>query len=223
MQPAFIVLFIITALAALLIQYEIKRRRQQAFAALAAKLGLSYAPSDQWGLDRLPFALFQKGDRRRAENVVWGTHNGNDIKAFDYWYAVRHYNGKTTSTTYYRFSCVVCGLPVVAPYTAIGPETILTRLADMVGLHDIDFESGEFNDQMQVKSTDRKFASYLIDARMMQWLLATKGWNFELSGSTLLCYVGKVAPPLYEQIINAAEGFLQTIPRVVVETYGARR
>ena len=38
--------------------------------------------------------------------------------------------------------------------------------------HDIQFESEEFNRDFTVHCEEPKFANDLIDARMMQWLLA---------------------------------------------------
>lgn len=219
----FILLAVAVALGAFYVSYQMKLARQRAFAAVAARLGLRYSPDDAFNLDSLPFDLFGKGDGRACENVMFGTWQGNDVKTFDYWYRVRNFNGKTTSTTYYRFSCALVALSFDAPQTTIGPESILTRAADLVGIHDIEFESKEFNDKTLVRSADRKFASYLIDARMMQWLLDVSGWHFELYGPMLLCYEHKVGPDDYPQILAAACEFVAHIPRVVHETYGSVR
>ena len=43
---------------------------------------------------------------------------------------------------------------------------------DAVGLGDQDLESERFNRAFDVRASDRRFASALLDARMMEWLLA---------------------------------------------------
>ncbi len=48
---------------------------------------------------------------------------------------------------------------------------MLTRLAAHLGLHDIEFESDDFNRRFNVTCSDRKFANDLVDSRMNQWLL----------------------------------------------------
>ena len=52
-----------------------------------------------------------------------------------------------------------------------------------LGMHDIEFEFEAFNKAFNVKSQDRKFANDMIDARMMQWLMARgRRIPFELVG-----------------------------------------
>ena len=73
-----------------------------------------------------------------------------------------------------------CALPISL---TIDREGFFTRLADAIGLDDIEFELQEFNDAFNVKAKDRKFANDLIDQRMMRFLLTTdaafriSGWN----------------------------------------------
>lgn len=223
-QGGIVLLFIVAAIGILYVAWYIRDRRRKAFAALATSLGLQYSPDDPFGLEDLPFALMDQGDGRGCENVLHGTWNQLDLKTFDYWYYERHTNSKgVSSRTYYRFSCAVIPLAFASPHTTIEPETLLTRLADHLGFRDIDFESEEFNRLMQVKSADKRFANYLVDARMMQWLLATRGWQFELSDRYLLCYERKVAPDQYLKLLAALKCFYDQIPRVVYETFGGTR
>ncbi|TML80361.1 MAG: hypothetical protein E6G04_03115 [Actinobacteria bacterium] len=64
-----------------------------------------------------------------------------------------------------------------------------------------------------------QFATYLVDARMMQWLLDNKGWHFELCGRWVLAYGGRTKPKLIWGVIEAAREFHQHIPKVIDETY----
>ncbi len=72
---------------------------------------------------------------------------------------------------------------------------------------------------MKVKSAEPKFATYLVDPQMMEWLLANKGWQFELSDRSVLTYCKRVKPPAIATVIAAAQGFHKHIPRVVDETF----
>ena len=84
-------------------------------------------------------------------------------------------------------------MPRAAPHDR--PENLLTRLADHLALHDIQFESEAFNAAFNVKSEDRKLANDLIDARMQAWLLAHgEGFSFEVAGERLLCSCRKIDP-----------------------------
>ena len=211
-------------IAVIVIGYQARKRLIQQWQQLATSLGFQYATDDPFGLVNLPFHLFNEGDGQGTENVIWGTSDGIDIKAFDFWYYTESTTTSTTGTMstsrdYSRFSCVLVPAPVFCPKTTIGPEGFMSRLGHALGFHDIDFESEEFNRAMKVKSADPKFANYLIDARMMQWLLERKGWQFELSGTDILTYCDRVKPLEIPKVIAAAKGFHDHIPKVVEDTY----
>jgi len=162
----------------------------------------------------------RRGDGRGCENVVWGTKDGLDVKAFEFWDYDQTIDTQGHSRRSYEyFSCAVVPAPVFCPHTTLGPESFMSRIGRALGFHDIDFESEDFNRNMKVKSAEPKFANYLVDARMMQWLLENKGWEFELSGQSLLAYCKKVKPPEIVNVIAAVEGFHQHIPKVIEDTY----
>src|SRR5436853_481423 len=93
--------------------------------------------------------------------------------------------------------------------------------ARQLGLHDIEFESDEFNRAFQVKCPDPKFANDVIDSRMMQWLLtARERWAFELSESYLLCYAKRMKPLELTPLFGGLKGFVEHIPRVAWSLYG---
>ena len=86
---------------------------------------------------------------------------------------------------------------------------MLTRLADALSFHDIQFESEDFNRMFNVKSPDKKFANDFIDARMMQFLLQTgKGTAFEVMGDRLLCFRRKLAPMEIVTLLGLSKAFL---------------
>lgn len=221
MGPALLIgLAVVAIVLAAVIGYQVQKRRIKLWQQTAARLGFQYSRQDQLDLLSLPFNLFERGDGRGCENVIWGTKDGVDEKAFEYWFYDTTTNAQGhSSRSYSYFSCALLPAPVVCPHTTIGPEGFFSRIGRALGFHDIDFESEDFNRNMKVKSAEPKFANYLIDARMMQWLLENKGWQFELSGQQILTYCKRVKPPEIVGVISAAEGFHKQIPNVIEDTY----
>jgi hypothetical protein len=195
--------------------------RQREMAAQAAKLGLQFVVDDPFDLSGLAFALFRRGDGRGCENVLWGVWEGLDLRVCDYWYYEESTDAEGHRTrSYHRFSCAIAALPLRCPPLTIGGESIFTRIADHIGFRDIEFESEEFNRAFNVKCSEPKFATDLIDARMMQWLLyAGKHWTFETSGSLLLCATKRLDPEELPRLAECIKAFSEHVPRVVHELY----
>lgn len=192
---------------------------------VAAKLGLTYERDDPYDTTNLPFALFSKGDRRSAENVLHGTIGGMQVRLFDYEYYVTHHNPKgpdTTST--YRFSCALGWFDADCPHLTLDREGLMTRLADKLGFRDIEFESEEFNRAWQVASEDRRFASAFVDAGMMAWLLDEGDIAaYEVIGPLLLCSTDRLKPPEYENLFEVLRRFRSHVPDVVSSLYPRTR
>jgi hypothetical protein len=219
--PLILVGFMALAIAVAVFSYLAKKKRREGFAFVATQLGLEYWPTDPFDLLSEPFALFRKGDGRGVENVIAGTYQSIDVKAFDYWY----YEESTDSEgrarkTYSRFDCAVVPIDAACSPLTIENENVLTRLADALSFHDIEFESEDFNRTFNVKSPDEKFANDLVDARMMQWLLQNgKGTAFEIMSDRLMCYRRKLSPMEIVTLLGLSKAFLDHIPRVVSSLY----
>jgi hypothetical protein len=201
--------------------YLAKKRRLEGFALVASRQGLSFAEEDPFGTLGEPFALFDRGDGQGVENVLWGVWHGSDLRAFDYWYYQESRNAQGhTSRTYYRFDCVRLGVAARCPPTSIDPENFFSRLADALSFHDIEFESEAFNRAFTVRSADEKFANDLIDARMIEWLLAnaTDCW-IELVDDQILLARTRLAPEELPGLMALAAAFVVQVPRVVGELY----
>ena len=204
-----------------LIAYYARKRRIQEWQQTAAHLGFQYSTDDPFDLVTLPFSLFQRGEGRGSENVVWGQKDGLDIKAFEFWFYTESSDMKgNRSRSYERFSCSLVPVTSWCPETTIGPEDLFSRIGRSLGFHDIEVESEDFNKAWKVKSADQKFATYLLDPRMMQWLLDNKGWQFELSGNSLLTYCKRLRPREIWSVIEAGREFHAHVPKVIGDTYG---
>ena len=198
-----------------------KKQRREALAQMAASLGLSYERTDPYGLVNLPFELFGRGDGQGTENVLDGTWQEVVLKEFDYWYYTESTDSHgATHKDYHYFSCALTEIPIDAAALTIAHENLFTRLGDHLGFQDIQFESEDFNRAYRVKCKDTKFATDLVDGRMMQWLLPQQGWGFELTGQYLLAYCKRLKPAGLIPLLGTLKAFRDHIPRVVYDLHG---
>lgn len=219
------VVFVAVSVAWLGVRWHLKQRRRSELRALALAHGLAFSPADHSNLLALRFRLFRKGDGRGIDNVLSGTWQGQDFRAFDYWY----YDQSSTSNggnrrTYHRFSCVVFDIEAYLPDLEVTREGPFSRVADHVGFRDLDFESEEFNRKFQVWAPVREFAYEFIDARVIRLLLSLEAnYCFETSGSSLLMYRKGLRVHGFVPLIGAAVALRKRIPRVVWNLYGVGR
>lgn len=205
----------------LFLHFYLKAKRREAFGAFAMRHGLEYSAHDQFGLLGWPFSLFKRGHGRGIENVLWGNWQSQPIQAFDYWYYTETTDSEgNTSRSYSHFSCVLVEIAASFPHLEIAREGLFTRLADHVGLEDIEFESPEFNRRYNVKAQDRKFAYELLDGKMLEWLVSfDQGLAFEVVGNRILAYQDRVKPPGLVPVIGTAIMFRDRIPPVALRLY----
>ena len=195
-----------------------RARRRQDISAVARRAGLQYSQEDPFDCTRVGFALFRRGDGRGAENVLWrDDEDGHVYRAFDYWYFDEDSNG---NKTHHRFSCAMALVGSAWPDISITREGVLSKVAGAVAGGDLDFESEEFNRMFVVRCHDRRFATALLDARLLELLVGTRGeLSFELKGRWLLVSAPPVRAPLVPGLIGVAEAFVEAIPTVVWELY----
>lgn len=199
-----------------------RAKRRAAIESIAARAGLQYAEEDPFNCTRVAFGLFRKGDGRGAENVMWRADDGGKpVRVFDFWYYVEHRtdNGGTTRS-YDRYTCAMALINGSWPSLTITREGLFDKFATTLGLPDLDFESEEFNRLFAVRCEDPRFASALIDPRMMELLLSTRGeLHFEIKGRWLLVASRPIEPRLMPGLLGVCDEFLRRIPPVVWELY----
>src|SRR5207245_6143689 len=114
-------------------RYRARQARIRGVAALAQRIGFTFTQDDVDHVVDMPFALFSKGDGRKVELIVAGTHNGLPMRMFDYWYYDDSSNGGgRRSRTYHRFTCAVIQIPAACPPLCLDHEDFLTRLGSHV-------------------------------------------------------------------------------------------
>jgi hypothetical protein len=193
------------------------RQRTTELRSMAVQFGLAYSPLVPPDLEAIPFPLFSRGDKRRFRNLLAGRWGGIELREFDL--AIVEQDGRSASTTCY--SCAVAEIPAWCETLTVKAETIATRVASRLGATEVPFESEQFDRTFAVDCADARFASAFVDARMMAWLLAHgRGWTFEVTGRSVLCYRKLVRPQELIPLLGTLRGFCDHIPRVVAELYG---
>lgn len=206
MQILIIVVFVGVFIALAIYGALAGKRRREELAALAMRLGLSYqAERDHSMADRLRFldALAQ-GSNRYAYNILSGLYQGREVLLFDYHYETYSTDSKGhRQTNHHHFSCFILILPQSFPELRITREGFLSKIAQVFGYEDIDFESAEFSRAFCVRSKDKKFAYDVCNAQMMEYLLANRDLSVEIEDRALALAFGTcLAAPAIESNLN---------------------
>ena len=191
---------------------------------VARKAGLHYSESDRFNSTAIAFPLLREGDGRSVEHLMWREQpEGLDppVRVFDYSYYDEYQgNDGRRHQTWHPYTCALARHNGNWPSIRIVPEGLMTRALRLVGLPDIDFESEEFNRAFSVQCPDRRFASALIDPRMMDLLLSSGGaLSFETKGRFLLAWGKPLDAPSMPGLHRLAEKFLDLVPPAVRELY----
>jgi hypothetical protein len=164
------------------------KKRREAFANLAARLGLSYsAEHDRELAERFEFLdRLAQGSNRYAYNILSGQFQGRRITTFDYHYETHSTDSKGhRQTHHHHFSFFILLLERAFPELTIAREGVFSKIAQAFGYDDIDFESHEFSRKFCVRSRDKKFAYDVCHARMIEYLLANDDLHIEIEDTAL--------------------------------------
>jgi len=193
----FIGIFIAIAILIGVLGHLAEKKRREAFQALAQRLGLTYVRRDTAIAGRYAFLdKLRKGSSRYAFNVLTGTHEGYPVKVFDYHYETHSTNSKGQRQTHHHyFSFFLLEQSQVFPELRIYPEGFFSKIGQMLGYADIDFESIEFSKAFCVRSKDRKFAYDICHARMMEYLLDHRDLSLEIEDNCVALSFNKRLKP----------------------------
>ena len=198
-----LMIFGVVALIAVVvvIGYILNKRRREAMAALAARLGLQFNPRKRRDLaQRYRFLdKLRRGSNRYAFNLLSGNYQGHDVMMFDYHYQVS--SGKNTH--HYNFSFFILGLPESFPELVIDKEGFFSKVAQALGYDDIDFESHEFSRKFRVRSPNKKFAYDVCNGQMIEYLLSNSDLSIEIEGEVMaISFNSRLSPEYIEPNLN---------------------
>jgi len=187
-------LFAVIIIAAVIYGAITARKRREALAVMALRLGLDYREAADRSLaDRFGFlnALAQ-GSNRYAFNILAGHYQGREVLVFDYHYETHSCDSKGRQQTHHHyFSFFILLLPQSFPELRITREGWLSKIAQAFGYDDIDLESAEFSRAFCVRSKDKKFAYDVCNGQMMEYLLANRDLSLEIERNALALAFGK--------------------------------
>ena len=204
-----------------------EKKRREALAALATRLGWSFDPSrDRHHDDEYAhFEIFRRGHSRVAHNTLTGQLEINDLqwpaKMGDFRYKVTSHSGKSTTTRTYRFSYLILHMPYArVPDLLLRREGMFDKIAGALGFDDIDFESAEFSRRFHVKSADKRFAYDVVHPRMMEFLLAGDAPTVDIENKRCCLSDGRRRwqPEQFEQKLAWLRQFLDLWPDHVITT-----
>lgn len=197
----FVAVFLIAAGAVIYGAIQARKRRE-GLLALAQRLNLTFDPGkDQAIAGRFGFLnRLTQGENRYATNVLSGDFQKHQILALDYHYETHSTDSKGNRTTQHHwFSFFILTLPSVFPELTIRREGFFTRIAEVFGYQDINFESAEFSKTFNVRSPDKKFAYDVCNAQMMEYLLANPDLSLEIENSALaMAFDSRLSPEQIE-------------------------
>lgn len=170
----FWVLFVLAAIVvagALVIQWQLHKRKVAAFTAFATERGWTYRERDDRLADRYLGSPFGRGFGRHAKHVLTGTHRDHSFVAFEYVYKERRGSGKEQRTETIRHTVVGLDTPASRPTLEVSREGLGRKLLGLVGVRDLQLESEEFNKSFHIRTEDDKFAYDVLHPRTMEWML----------------------------------------------------
>jgi hypothetical protein len=199
---------------------EQRRRRHAEFATATHAMGLEAAEGDPLALLDEPYWIFGNGDGRGIDSTARGAIEETPVQVRDYWFYDTQQSGKTRTRRYTRLTVAMVALDADCPHLTLRPENIFGRIADALGARDIELESEEFNRTFTLKSDDRKFASDLVDARMIAWLLEYgQDQSFEVGGRWVITWAPRLSGPQLADLVEYARSFRAQVPRVISSLY----
>ena len=120
-----------------------------------------------------------------------------------------------------RFVGAVLPTPAAWPRLLVIPERIATLLGDAVLGLDPHTEWEAFNRRFAVRADDRRFASAVLDGRMIEWIMSLPvDTGFEIREGRLLCFVlrREIGDVLHALTTGAA--FLEHVPGAARSLFG---
>ncbi|MCC6678047.1 MAG: hypothetical protein IT436_12975 [Phycisphaerales bacterium] len=121
-------------------------------------------------------------------------------------------SGKSQHTV--RHAIVSVAAPGRWPDLRITPEGIFRKLAELVGMKDIQLENPAFNDRWRVKTADEDFAVVLISPEMQAWLAEwpREYWVTIGEGAISVVASGHITPARLPVMIRLVTELADLIP-----------
>ena len=165
-----------------------EQKRAAALADVALRLGFAYLaqiPEEQ--LAALgAFQLFKHGHSRRARNVMRGKSSDAEVVLMDYQYTT---GGGKDSHTFRQTLAIYPGAGRSLPEFTLAPENVFTKIGQLFGYQDIDFEaSEEFSKHYLLRGPGEAAIRAAFGAEALGFFAQSLGWSVESCGGALAIY-----------------------------------
>ncbi|MFV0634603.1 hypothetical protein [Demequina sp.] len=196
-------------------------RLSDAYRTFAEAQGWEYLTSTPEYGGRFSAYPFASGIRRRQESVVRGEFGGIRCATFAHVYEERTDRDLDTAVTV-AHQVTLAELPVRLPRIDIVPEGVSTTVMRALGGTDVDVESHEFNKLWRVKASDARYAHAVLDARMIERLLAfdARGTAVRIEGAAVYTWsLGRKEVDGLARRLALVAGIARRIPAHVLREY----
>ena len=166
------------------LRYSKKRKIPLKGSDVAQKLGLKFNPIEQESLiESYSFInRMRYGKKRHAQKVFSGIFHKQPVTIFELRYEISGID-KNSPPDYYSF--YLLELPRSFPEITLYKEGLISKLYQLAGHGDIDFESYAFSRKFRVRGKDARFAYDFCNARMIEYLESNTDLSIEIDRNVL--------------------------------------
>lgn len=210
----------LVAIVVLWVVWQVRRRlkRSNEVRDFALAHGLEFDRRDPHDLRRRARLVFpDERFTRQVGNTSWGHWGGHRVLAGDM------VTGTRQKETVRMLSMVSVELPISGPDTVwVVPHDLWSRARAKLGAGRLPVASEEFNARYAIHTDAKKFALELLDASLVGWLLnLDRRFGFLVAGNVAVFTSDGLRGPELEKLFDAATGFVDRLPRSVLEAYAS--
>jgi hypothetical protein len=166
-----------------------ERKRREALRQVAENFGFDFEPqADQLSSSEFGrFHLFTQGRSRKAENLLRGRFERDEVLIFDYRYVVG--SGKNRTTHRQTVAALSLGPRAALPNFELRPENIFHKIGSAFGYQDIDLpDYPSFSSRCLLRGQDESAIRALFDGTVIEAVENAKNICLEGGGPWLVIY-----------------------------------
>jgi len=177
-----------------------EKKRTAALFDAATRMGFTFEPrvSNDEAATLGTFHLFKIGRSRKGRNLMRGRADGAEVVVLDYQYTTG--SGRSSHThvqTVVLYPGVATG-ERLSDFT-LAPEHWWTRIGEMFGYQDINFESNEeFSKHYLLRGADEGAIRAAFGPNALGFFAQNQGWSVESAGGSLAVYRADKRPGVEE-------------------------
>ena len=181
-----VVLGMVAVVVVFVVGLWLQKKRHERFGAWALANGWTYAESEPGLTSMSSGQPFGSGRARRATEVLRGTFESRPVVSFSYAWTTGSGKNRTT----HHAHVVALSLPAYLPTVEVTPEGLGAKLAKLVGVQDIQFESDDFNRAYRVAAGDERTGHAIVHPRLMERLLRADAFDsaWRIDGTSILSW-----------------------------------